>query len=195
MVEVVLRVEAHHWELKEFEKTIVPEQLERWRTEYAEWEENKLNSNPFNSWIMSITLSAMRLRLVEEESQDLTSRTDVPLHPEVSPLILISSGLDLQDLQCIQFESEQCAFNLLDPGAIWQVTLWVWGYMQDQFMDANTTPLHAVSCYTMARRATGCSNNEKDIANRPEKIKLNFPSELSPGTPCDPRLQRAEWDL
>ena len=51
MTEAVPRAEAHRWELEEFEKTIEPKQLERWREEYEEWEENKTKLNPFNSQI------------------------------------------------------------------------------------------------------------------------------------------------
>ena len=40
-----------------------------------------------------------------------------------------------------------------------------------------------------------CSDDKDGVANRPEKIKLMLPSELSTGTPCDPRLQKIEWDL
>lgn len=51
MAEAVPRAEAHRWELEEFEKTLEPKQLERWRTEYEEWEEDKAMSIPFNSRI------------------------------------------------------------------------------------------------------------------------------------------------
>ncbi|KAG6370267.1 hypothetical protein JVT61DRAFT_12215 [Boletus reticuloceps] len=193
MVEAVLRAEAHRQELKEFEKTIVPEQLERWHTEYEEWEEKKSKSNPFNSQITPITLSAVRLQLAEEESWDLASRTDVSLHPEVSPLILISSGLDLQDLQR-HLASDVAGMGIhasdLQKGNIaarcnaLQQRIDSWMQIQLLYMPSVAT-----------LRATGCSDNEEDVANRLEKIKLNFPSELSPGTPCDQRLQRVEWDL
>ncbi|KAG6379313.1 hypothetical protein JVT61DRAFT_11769 [Boletus reticuloceps] len=48
MAEAVPRAEVHQWELEEFEKTLEPRQLERWRMEYKEWEEDKTKSNPFN---------------------------------------------------------------------------------------------------------------------------------------------------
>ena len=44
-------------------------------------------------------------------------------------------------------------------------------------------------------RTKSCSNDEDGMANRPEKIKLMLPSELSTSTPCNPCLQKIEWDL
>ena len=53
--------------------------------------------------------------------------------------------------------------------------------------------LYMLSVATL--RTKSCSDDEDSMANRPEKIKLMLPSELSTGTPCDPHLQKIEWDL
>lgn len=43
--------------------------------------------------------SAVRLHLAEEEALDLKQHTDQSLDPDVSPLILISSGMDIEEQQ------------------------------------------------------------------------------------------------
>ncbi|KAG6379312.1 hypothetical protein JVT61DRAFT_11768 [Boletus reticuloceps] len=59
-----------------------------------------------------MTLAAVMLQLAEEEGRDLINHADISLHPEVSPLILISSGLDLEDLQYVQLVSLNTKYGL-----------------------------------------------------------------------------------
>jgi hypothetical protein len=44
-------------------------------------------------------LSLVRLRLAEEEAQDLQQCTDRSLHSYISLSVLISQGIDLEDIQ------------------------------------------------------------------------------------------------
>lgn len=41
----------------------------------------------------------VRLELAKEEAQELQNGNDVSIHTEISPSVLISMGLDLEDQQ------------------------------------------------------------------------------------------------
>jgi hypothetical protein len=46
-----------------------------------------------------MTQTTVRLQLAEDEARDLHAGVNASLHNEVSPFILISTGLDLEDEQ------------------------------------------------------------------------------------------------
>lgn len=59
--------------------------------------------------------------------------------------------------------------------------------------------IHVQQLYMPSVAALRASENlpREGVNNdiKPEKVKLWLPSELPAGTPCDPRLQRIEWEL
>lgn len=46
-----------------------------------------------------MSLAAVRLRLSQKEAEDLEHGIDYSLHTEVSPSVLISSGIEIEDQQ------------------------------------------------------------------------------------------------
>lgn len=50
---------------------------------------------------IAITQASARLKLAELEADELKCGIDVSLHPEVSPSVLIASGLDLEEEQYV----------------------------------------------------------------------------------------------
>lgn len=46
-----------------------------------------------------MTQAAVRRQLAEKEAVDLQAGVDVSLHADISPSLLIASGIDLQDQQ------------------------------------------------------------------------------------------------
>ncbi|KAG9310539.1 hypothetical protein JVU11DRAFT_9084 [Chiua virens] len=209
IADAVPRAEAHRQELEELEKILDRKELERWQVEYAAWEEDKSQPNPFESrvtrklgWLayevtdssmVAMTLSAVRLRLAEEEAKELSKHADISLHAEVSPFILISSGLDIQDLQR-HLGSDVSALglhatdlqkaNITTRRNALQRKIDAWIQVQLLYMPS-----------VAALRSQTSSDDAEDTANRAEKIKLMLPSELAAGTPCDTCLLRLEWDL
>ncbi|KAF8418379.1 hypothetical protein L210DRAFT_3511087 [Boletus edulis BED1] len=177
MMEAVPSAETHRRELEELERTIDPTELLTWHLEYKEWEEDKL-------------------RLAEEEADELKRRTDVSLHDDISPFILVSSGLDLQELQ------HQLATDVLELGMhamdhqraniaachnVLQRKLESWMQVQLLYMPA-------VSTLRMKGYQT-TNDDDPSTSNRPEKVNLFLLSNLGAATPCDQRLQRIEWEL
>lgn len=49
----------------------------------------------------AMTQTTVRLQLAENKAHDLQAGINVSLHDEVSPFILISTGLDLEDQQLV----------------------------------------------------------------------------------------------
>lgn len=82
-----------------------------------EWEADRSKANPFetialgmyftflksvtlfDTCIAGITQASVRLELSQLEGQQLSDGVDSSLHPEVSPSVLIASGIDLEALQ------------------------------------------------------------------------------------------------
>lgn len=48
---------------------------------------------------IAITQAAVRLKLVEMEACQLQEGNDVSLHPDISPNVLIATGIDLKSEQ------------------------------------------------------------------------------------------------
>ncbi|KAG1851306.1 hypothetical protein DFJ58DRAFT_842195 [Suillus subalutaceus] len=69
------------------------------RLEVEAWEEDNIKPNPFESRVASITQAAVHAQLVDLEAQELEAGNDCSLHVNVSPSILISSGIELEDQQ------------------------------------------------------------------------------------------------
>ncbi|KAG1796573.1 uncharacterized protein BJ212DRAFT_1592119 [Suillus subaureus] len=82
------RSKLHREELHELGHTIPALSLSAWRSEIIAWEEDHTKPNPFRSRV-----------LAKKDAADLQSGADILLHTEISPSILIVSGIDLQDQQ------------------------------------------------------------------------------------------------
>lgn len=54
-----------------------------------------------------MTQSAVRLCLTEEETRDLQGKSNMFMQADISPLILISSGLDIQELYTVRVMNEE----------------------------------------------------------------------------------------
>ncbi|KAG1833671.1 hypothetical protein DFJ58DRAFT_869463 [Suillus subalutaceus] len=76
-----------------------PGEVAQWKEVIENWEGNASNKNPIEITTITLTQAAMRLRLSQQEAEDLEKGFNNSLHMEVSPSILISSGMDLEEQQ------------------------------------------------------------------------------------------------
>ncbi|KAG1750317.1 hypothetical protein EDD22DRAFT_850854 [Suillus occidentalis] len=67
--------------------------LAAWMKAIVAWENDHTKPNPFNK----VTQAAVRLALIQQDMKDLEEGISISLHSEVTPSILISTGLDLKD--------------------------------------------------------------------------------------------------
>ncbi|KAG9308757.1 hypothetical protein JVU11DRAFT_11545 [Chiua virens] len=86
--------EHHQQELEELQAAINPSKLAQRLSDLASWNDDMTGTrmNPFKNQVTSMTLSEARLRLTEEESQELVDCADMSLHTDISPFILMSQG-------------------------------------------------------------------------------------------------------
>ncbi|KAG1797160.1 hypothetical protein EV424DRAFT_1352893 [Suillus variegatus] len=177
------RSKLHREELHELERTIPALSLSAWRSEIILWEEDHTKSNPFESRVVPITQAAIQRQLAEKDAADLQAGADVSLHAEISPSILIVSGIDLQDQQ-------------ETPDDIW---LWMcqhWASMRPTHKKQRSI----IKVLYMPAVAPICSAEEANQFQRattpkPEDFKLWLPSELDPHIPCHQKLCNCEWEL
>ncbi|KAG1787814.1 uncharacterized protein HD556DRAFT_1312409 [Suillus plorans] len=89
----------HRAALWDLEATIQPALLDEWRSAIEIWEEDNTSPNPFESKVASIMQAAVRSQLAESEAQELQAGINYSLNDDVSPSVLISSGIELEDMQ------------------------------------------------------------------------------------------------
>ncbi|KAI6096537.1 hypothetical protein EDD16DRAFT_1719774 [Pisolithus croceorrhizus] len=100
--EAILQRNEHQEDFEELEKSLFikyPEQLSTWRRQIEDWEDDPSKPNPFEVKEISITQASIRLQLAKEEARAAQRSPEPPLHPDISPSILISAGIDLEDQQ------------------------------------------------------------------------------------------------
>jgi hypothetical protein len=47
----------------------------------------------------AVTQASIRLQLAQDEAKAATQETEPPLHPDVTPSVLVGAGIDLEDQQ------------------------------------------------------------------------------------------------
>ncbi|KAI6009436.1 hypothetical protein F5J12DRAFT_905029 [Pisolithus orientalis] len=74
-----------------------PEQLTLWKQQVEDWEADSTKPNPFEVKNDSITQASICLQLAKDEADALVGGSELLLHPDVTPSILIGAGIDLED--------------------------------------------------------------------------------------------------
>ncbi|KIK35562.1 hypothetical protein CY34DRAFT_16941 [Suillus luteus UH-Slu-Lm8-n1] len=183
---------AHALAFEEFDTVITPEHRSAWLEEMQAWEDN-LNdtsiSNPLEAKAMAITQAGVRLKLAELEAEELQQGIDSSLHPQISPSVLIASGIDLEAEQhCLANIAElmgQHATNT-QKGSLTQMRNSLCRRID---MWRRTQVLYLLAIQGLIDQAAAREGHENA-----ECIHLWLPSELKT-KPCNPRLQEDKWEL
>ncbi|KAG2118601.1 hypothetical protein DEU56DRAFT_761146 [Suillus clintonianus] len=99
LVDAIEQKAKHQRELIELESCLKAQDISQWRIEVEAWEQDHSQTNPFQVCVAPETHAAVQLELARIEAAELESGTNISLHADVSPSILISSGIDLEDQQ------------------------------------------------------------------------------------------------
>ncbi|KAG2112112.1 hypothetical protein DEU56DRAFT_749410 [Suillus clintonianus] len=94
--------EQHQRDFDEFNCALTnerPSEVVQWKEVVESWESDRSSKNPFEITTVSLTLAAVRLKLSQQEAQDLENGLNNSLHTDISPSVLISSGIDLEEQQ------------------------------------------------------------------------------------------------
>ncbi|KAG1814844.1 hypothetical protein EV424DRAFT_1473281 [Suillus variegatus] len=175
-------VEERASDLKEFEAALDPDQLATWRKEIEMWESDHSLTNPFEVKVRTtVTQAAVRLALSKTEAEEIKHGRHISLDDDISPLVLISSGMELEDQQqCVEFEARTIRQHATDA--------------QKLKILQHINALHLQLLYMPY---VSCLRSPDDIASEDKvhKIQLFLPSSLPSSFPCDNHLLRYEWDL
>ncbi|KAG1894399.1 uncharacterized protein F5891DRAFT_1130931 [Suillus fuscotomentosus] len=92
--------DQHHHNFLEFDNTRIeerPEEVSRWKIAIEEWEADMSMTNPFGATTTTMTQASVRLSLSQNEAEDLECGVDHSLHSEISPTVLISMGIGIEE--------------------------------------------------------------------------------------------------
>ncbi|KAG1865495.1 hypothetical protein DFJ58DRAFT_771317 [Suillus subalutaceus] len=198
LVAAVPQRDQHLANFNDFNETLVaerPEEVTRWKLAIEGWEADILQPNPFKVTTTTMSLTAVRLRLSQKEAEDLERGLNYSLHTEVSPSVLISSGIEIEDQQC-RLEREYGALGahptnlqltkLQERSNALQRKIKQWCKVQVLYMPT------VVRVRVFDTASTISSREEK-----PHEVKLWLPSQLKGASNkfCEERVCRYEWEL
>ncbi|KAG2119820.1 uncharacterized protein F5147DRAFT_742104 [Suillus discolor] len=181
----------HETTFEEFNTAITPEHCSAWLAEMETWEDNPNDTtipNPLEAKAMSITQAGARLKLTELEAEELQRGINASLHPEISPSVLIASGIDLEEEQRhLTTAVESLGLHATDTqkGSVMRIRnslrhkIKTWRRAQVLYLPAVQSLISQ----------TVCGDQENA-----ECMKLWLPSQLR-NKPCNPRLQNNKWEL
>lgn len=153
-----------------------------------------------------ITQASIRLQLAKDEAKEASETLTPPIHMDISPSILIGTGIDLEEQQqVIQFhavfililhrrrlhiETDNLGPHATDQQkAKLQLRINVLTRRIDAWITVQTLYIPGVA----SLRAQATLQN--DTIQKPQDICLWMPSTLSRRVPCDTKLEETEWKL
>ncbi|KAG2029346.1 hypothetical protein BDR03DRAFT_936849 [Suillus americanus] len=177
-------------DLDEFEAALDADQLAGWRTDIEMWELDRSVPNPFEVKVGAmVTQAAVRLALSKTEAEEIERGEHMSLDNDISPLVLISSGIELEGQQRrVEFEGKSIGQHATDTQKVkilqhintLRCRIDTWSRVQLLYMP----------CVSRLRSPDDITSEDKVY-----KIKLFLPSSLPSSFPCDVHLLRYEWDL
>ncbi|KAG2054496.1 hypothetical protein BDR06DRAFT_1049485 [Suillus hirtellus] len=186
----LIKVQEHVNNLTNFEASLATDELAKWRKDIEAWEEDRSRPNPFEDRAMTtMTQAAVHLALSMAEATEIERSNDVSLHDDISPSVLISSGLELEDQQRrLEFDAKVVGQHTTDvqKGKLLQRVnalrrhIDTWGQVQLLYMPG-----------VSRLRSPDDVATEAKVHN----INLFLPSSLPHQVPCDDCLLKHEWEL
>ncbi|KAG1788775.1 uncharacterized protein HD556DRAFT_1433970 [Suillus plorans] len=149
MKDALVERAEHQAAFDEFDAVISIEHHATWLSEMEVWEQNPNDTmipNPLETKAITITQAGAQLRLAKLEAHKLEHGVDVSLHPEVSPSVLIVSGLDLEEEQRhLKSLVKSMGVHIMDTQWGSLVRMWnllchkieTWGHVQVLYMPAH----------------------------------------------------------
>ncbi|KAG2359746.1 hypothetical protein BDR07DRAFT_1452251 [Suillus spraguei] len=203
-IKEAIKVKTEHchalMELEEFIKQsdLGVASLTNWTNEVLAWELDHSNPNPFESRVTATMQVAIHLELLMQDAQDLEDRSSVSLHSDVTPSILISTGLDIEHAHLGQHATKEQQMKILARSNSLQHHIDAWTKIQILYMPSvsqlcatNATGLNHTPSDDEASRCPRLRPNSM----KPKDFQLLFPSDICSYTPCDPKLLHIEWSL
>ncbi|KAG2115716.1 uncharacterized protein F5147DRAFT_743324 [Suillus discolor] len=184
----------HQRELLELESCLQAQDISEWRIDIEAWELDRMQPNPFKVRVAPETQAAIRLELARIEAAELESGTNVSLHAEVPPSVLISSAIDLEDQQRrLSHEIAALGAHATDHQlAKVQLHANTLRRKVDGWQEIQLLYMPFVS---RLRANEDCARSSTDATPAVKAINLWLPSAVGPDTQCPTQLHRFEWML
>ncbi|KAG2110013.1 hypothetical protein DEU56DRAFT_874489 [Suillus clintonianus] len=103
LVAAIPQRDQHLIDFNDFNDTLIaerPEEVARWKLAIEGWEADRSQTNPFEVTTTSAYVSRSgTTALSQKEAEDLEHGLNYSLHMEVSPSVLVSSGIEIEDQQ------------------------------------------------------------------------------------------------
>ncbi|KIJ10189.1 hypothetical protein PAXINDRAFT_164291 [Paxillus involutus ATCC 200175] len=176
-------------ELTQFLNSKYPELLVKWQHEVEEWELDLTKPNPF---VIKTTESSVRLQLAQDEAKIIASSKEPPLHPDVTPSVLIGAGINLEDQQrCLCIDRANLGQHVTDMqksrvqqrsnGLMCRLEAW-----------SNIQTLFIPGVSNLRNSATPITAGKLPL---PEDFALHLPSQLCRSVACPLQLGQIKWQL
>ncbi|KAF8838866.1 hypothetical protein BDN67DRAFT_982204 [Paxillus ammoniavirescens] len=195
-LEVAIPKRANHCaaleELKEGLAVDHTENLDKWKVQIIDWENDHTKPNSYEQkGSGTISLAAVWLELAKEDAQDLQLGHAVVLNEDCLASVLINTGLELEEQQR-HLRSDKVSMGahttdnqgakLTERSNTLQRRIDTWVKLQHLFLPALATQRAKDTC-------------DVDAINPPERLKLMLPSQIGKLVACNEKLQRIEWKL
>ncbi|KAH7906698.1 hypothetical protein BJ138DRAFT_1219360 [Hygrophoropsis aurantiaca] len=181
----------HCADLVDLERAIPADSLARWKQDIEEWENDQTKRNPFDR---RIDKTAVRLELARTDAENMAADKSPPLHSEITPSMLITAGLDLEEqqrrLRRDASKIGQHATDLQKTGIQQRSNaltrrIEAWSSVQ---------ALYIPEVVALRRRSEDIIPTS-DVIDKPEDMKLWLPSEIGAEITCGHDLRKIEWRL
>ncbi|KAG2104983.1 hypothetical protein BD769DRAFT_1612896 [Suillus cothurnatus] len=198
LVAAIPQRDQHLTDFNDFNDTLVverPEEVAQWKVAIEGWEADGSQTNPFEVTTTTMSLAAVQLRLSQKEAEDLEHSLNYSLHMEVSPSVLISTGIEIEDQQR-RLEREYAALGA-HPTDLQRTKLQersnTLQHKIEQWCKVQVLYMSMVVCVHASDSASTISSREE----KPYEVKLWLPSQLKGASNefCEERLCRYEWEL
>ncbi|KAF8449453.1 hypothetical protein L210DRAFT_3609687 [Boletus edulis BED1] len=190
--EAVPERNEHQEDLREFESSLAQqykEQLAKWKEDVEAWEADMSKPNPFEVRSHFISQASVRLSLAQCDALRIAESSEPPIHPDVSPSVLISTGIDLEDQQRrLRFDMEKLGPHASD-------------HQKRKIVERSNTLIRRMEAWAgiqmlyIPRVASLRSKMVDSDCNNSHLFELWLPSALPILTPCDAGLLEIEWPL
>ncbi|KAF8869347.1 hypothetical protein BD779DRAFT_1457769, partial [Infundibulicybe gibba] len=164
-----------------------PQQVAQWTADVQAWEQDRTRANPFASPTDKISENAVRLELAREEEQALALGQLTFFHDEISPSMLITQGIEIEDQQR---NLEEVIKNLgKHPTDLQQAKIQEGRNRLRRRIEAwrEIQQLYLPGVITLRTRSAGSSP--------PEVWHLHLPSEILTDITLEPCFLDFEWRL
>ncbi|KAF4605934.1 hypothetical protein EYR40_004726 [Pleurotus pulmonarius] len=178
----------------DFEKRLGPTVVGPWRTAVEAWEADSTKPNPFASAVKTMSQHTVRLELNEEEALLLAQGKLELFHEDVTPCVLISTGLDLEEQQRTLARdisglglhaTDRQRLNIIQRANALRNKLNMW---------LDHQKLYCPAAFVLHSGENSNSQSADPVAAVPT-MNLWLPSSLGPRTTCPTNLREIEWKL